>query len=176
MKQIPSSLRHHSATCGDTATFTPKAVNTSALPHKLLAARLPCFATGKPAPAITKAAAVETLKVLAQLDPVPAVSIKQPCRELMPVARARIPSARPANSSTVSPFCFRAISVAAICASVAAGSSKPSRSCNASARERFSRRIRRGKRVLSGILVTERFFRLDAGLVPPQPRADKSAL
>ena len=29
------------------------------------------------APAITNAAAVETLKVLAQLDPVPAVSIKR---------------------------------------------------------------------------------------------------
>ena len=57
--------------------MTPKAWSTSALPHRDVAAREPCFATGRPAPAITKAAAVEILKVFAALDPVPAVSIKR---------------------------------------------------------------------------------------------------
>src|SRR5438876_8614823 len=100
MKQIPISFRHRSETSGEVETFTPSAESTSALPQRLLAARLPCFATGSPAPATTKAAAVETLKVLAQLDPVPAVSMKQLWRELRRTARSRIPSASPANSST----------------------------------------------------------------------------
>src|SRR2546426_11553634 len=105
---MPISFRHFSEISGDEDTLTPRAAKTSALPHKLLAARLPCFATGKPAPAITKAAAVETLKGVAQLDPVPAVSMKQPCRDLMAGVRERIPSARPANSAPVSPFCLTA--------------------------------------------------------------------
>jgi len=56
--------------------LTPSSVKTSALPKRLLAARLPCLATGRPAPAITNDAAVDTLKVFAALEPVPAVSIK----------------------------------------------------------------------------------------------------
>ena len=57
--------------------LTPRASSTSALPEWEVAAREPCFATGKPAPAMTKAAAVETLKVFAALEPVPAVSMKR---------------------------------------------------------------------------------------------------
>ena len=72
MKQIPISLSASSETSGIAETFTPSAVNRSALPDLLLAARFPCFATGKPAPAITNAAAVEMLNVFARLDPVPA--------------------------------------------------------------------------------------------------------
>ena len=41
----------------------PSASSTSALPLRDVAERLPCFATGTPAPATTKAAAVETLNV-----------------------------------------------------------------------------------------------------------------
>src|ERR1041384_2670128 len=104
MKQMPISFRQASETSRDAETFTPKAARTSALPHLLLAARLPCFATGKPAAAMTNAAAVETLKVLAALEPVPAVSMNNLWLELMRVARARMPSAKPASSSTVSPF------------------------------------------------------------------------
>src|SRR2546430_6640385 len=101
---MPISSRHFSETSGDADTFTPKAPRTSALPHLLLAARLPCFATGKPAAAMTNAAAVETLKVFAALGPVPAVSIKHSWLEGIRVARARLPSAQPARSSTVSPL------------------------------------------------------------------------
>ena len=81
MKQMPKSFRHRSDTSGATETLTPSADRTSALPHLLLAARLPCLATGKPAPAMTNAAAVETLKHLAELEPVPAVSMNRLWRE-----------------------------------------------------------------------------------------------
>src|SRR5438093_6924959 len=107
---MPISFRHFSEISGDEDTLTPSAAKTSALPHLLLAARLPCFATGRPAPAITNAAAVETLKVLAELDPVPAVSMKHSWVHLIDVARARMASASPASSSTVSPLFLRAIS------------------------------------------------------------------
>src|SRR5256714_13783780 len=112
---MPISSRHFSETSGDADTFTPKAPRTSALPHLLLAARLPCFATGKPAPALTKAAAVETLKVFAALEPVPAVSIKHSWLEVIRVARARIAPTNPARYSTVSPFRFDANTAAAAC-------------------------------------------------------------
>jgi hypothetical protein len=62
---MPISLRHFSETSLEAVTVTPSAVKTSALPERLVAARLPCLATASPAPAMTKAAAVETLKVLA---------------------------------------------------------------------------------------------------------------
>src|SRR5678815_5959907 len=104
MKQIPISFNADSDTDGIAETFTPNAVNRSALPDLLLAARLPCLATGNPAPAMTKAAAVEMLKVFAGLEPVPAVSMKHECFELTRTARDRNPSTRPVSSSTVSPF------------------------------------------------------------------------
>src|SRR5215213_8508922 len=87
MKQTPSSFRQPSETSGGAETLTPSAASTSAEPDRLVAARLPCLATGSPAPAMTKAAAVETLKVFAVLEPVPAVSTKHSCRALMRTAR-----------------------------------------------------------------------------------------
>ena len=143
MKQIPISFKHRSETSGGVDTFTPSAASTSALPQRLLAARLPCFATGNPAPAITNAAAVETLKVFAQLEPVPAVSTKTSCSDLMCTARSRIASARPASSATVSPLSLSAINAAAICASLASSRNSAFSKCADSSRERLSRRIRR---------------------------------
>src|SRR5215510_603374 len=104
MKQIPISFKDLSETVGIAETLTPRALRTSALPDLLLAARLPCLATGRPAPAITNAAAVEMLKVLARLDPVPAVSIKHWCLQRTRTACERKPSTIPVNSSTVSPL------------------------------------------------------------------------
>ena len=89
MKQIPISFSDDSETDGIAETFTPNAVSRSALPDLLLAARLPCFATGSPAPAITNAAAVEILNVFARLDPVPAVSMKHGCFDVTRTARDR---------------------------------------------------------------------------------------
>src|SRR6266478_9408053 len=99
MKQIPISLRQAAEMVAAAEILTPSADRTSALPERLLAARFPCFATGKPAPAITNAAAVEILKVFAALDPVPAVSMKVLFEHLIRTARARSPAAIPANSS-----------------------------------------------------------------------------
>src|ERR1044072_4621145 len=82
MKQIPISFSAVSDTDGSAETLTPNALKTSALPEVLLAALFPCLATGKPAAAITKAAAVDTLNVFARLDPVPAVSMKHWCCEI----------------------------------------------------------------------------------------------
>src|ERR1044072_8012475 len=104
MKQIPISLSAFSETSGIAETLTPSAVSKSALPDLLLAARLPCFATGNPAPAITKAAAVEILNVLARLDPVPAVSIKHRCCEITRGAPAGPPFALTLKSVNVLPL------------------------------------------------------------------------
>src|SRR5215207_5101987 len=143
MKQMPSSFKQISETSGGAATLTPSAVSTSALPERLVAARLPCLATGRLAPALTKAAAGETLKVFAALEPVPAVSTKRSCRALMRTARPRIEEASPASSSTVSPFTASATRAAPICASVAVPSSSASNSAAASSRRRSSPRISR---------------------------------
>src|SRR5678815_483801 len=114
MKQMPISFRAVSECFGSAETLTPNSVRTSALPDLLLAARLPCLATGRPAAAITKAAAVETLNVLALLEPVPAVSIKQLCCDCKRTERDRSADASPANSATVSPFEARATNTADI--------------------------------------------------------------
>ena len=82
---------------------TPSASRTSALPQRDDAARLPCLATGHPAPAATRAAAVEMLNVPAPSPPVPHVSTASTESETT-VACARIDSTMPAISSTVSPF------------------------------------------------------------------------
>src|SRR4030095_9850600 len=105
----------------EAVVLTPSASSTSALPAREVTAREPCLATGRPAPAMTKAAAVETLKVFAGLDPVPAVSMKRAWRDDNGTARARIAAAMPASSSTDSPFTAIAASAGAIFASVAAG-------------------------------------------------------
>src|SRR5215207_2840886 len=143
MKQMPSSFKQISETKGAAETLTPSAASTSALPERLVAARLPCLATGSPAPAMTKAAAVETLKVFAALEPVPAVSTKRSCRALIRTARPRIEEASPANSSTVSPFTANATRAAPICASVAVPSSRASSSDAASSRRKSSPRMSR---------------------------------
>jgi len=54
--------------------FYAEASSTSALPDWLETERFPCFATGTPAPATTKAVVVEMLKVCAISPPVPQVS------------------------------------------------------------------------------------------------------
>ena len=85
----------------------PSASSTSALPHLDVADRLPCLATATPAPATTKVAVVEMLKV-ERPPPVPQVSMKGPSGGATRSARPRIVAARPASSSAVSPFARRA--------------------------------------------------------------------
>src|SRR5579862_77384 len=115
----------------------PRASTTSAEPHLELMLRLPCLATRTPAPAVTSAVAVEMLKVPLASPPVPLVSTRDssarasrpvPLTAIAPVeltrsigngaAASRIASAKPTISSTVSPFIRKAMSRAAICASL----------------------------------------------------------
>ena len=83
------------------------------LPARLEAARLPCFATGTPAPATTKAAAVEMLKVSAPSPPVPQVSTARGSGQGSWRARARAARAAATISPTVSPLVRSATSSAA---------------------------------------------------------------
>src|SRR4030095_10687973 len=127
----------------EAVVLTPSASSTSALPAREVTAREPCLATGRPAPAMTKAAAVETLKVFAGLDPVPAVSMKRAWRDDNGTARARIAAAMPASSRADSPFTDTAASAAAICASVASGWRSACKNSPASFRVRCSPCIKR---------------------------------
>ena len=95
--------------------LTPSASITSAEPHLELMLRLPCLATRTPAPAITRAVAVEMLKVPLVSPPVPQVSTSasrpvplrssaSPSSSVNGVASSRMAWAKPTISSTVSPF------------------------------------------------------------------------
>ncbi len=74
MKTIPARSSASAISSGVSSMATPRASSTSALPQRDVTERLPCLATGTPAPATTKAAAVEMLKVVTEPPPVPAVS------------------------------------------------------------------------------------------------------
>src|SRR4028118_2325433 len=63
---------------------------------------------------MTNAAAVETLKVFARLEPVPETSMNFCLRVSKFAARSRITVAIPANSSAVSPFAASATRAAAL--------------------------------------------------------------
>ncbi len=114
---------------------TPSASNTSALPVWLDIDRLPCLATRAPAPAITNAATVETLKVLRPSPPVPHVSIKGSPASTK-IMRSRMARANPASSAEVSPFIRRAMRKAAMSDSLAAPSSNTLMALCASSAER----------------------------------------
>ena len=103
-----------------------------------------------PAPATTKAVAVETLKVPVASPPVPQVSTSisrsVPDSDVCTRARvltgdtfSRITRANPINSSTVSPFIRSATRNAAIWASVAWPDMMASMTANASSRVRSIR-------------------------------------
>ena len=122
----------------------PRASRTSAAPQRELMERLPCLATRTPAPATTKAAAVEMLKVLRVSPPVPQVSISgslaanlRPCGKIGAAWR-RITLAKPTSSSTVSPFMRRAARKPAIWASFDWPVRMRSMADSASRRERSS--------------------------------------
>ena len=74
MNPIPISSIALSTNSASMFRFRPNCSRTSALPHLLVNERLPCFATGTPAAAITKAAVVLTLNVFVLSPPVPQVS------------------------------------------------------------------------------------------------------
>ena len=87
---------------GGHSILTPSAASTSAEPEREEIERLPCLATGTPAPATTKAAQVEILCVPLASPPVPQVSMA-PSGARTLTARARMARAAPVISSTLSP-------------------------------------------------------------------------
>ena len=156
---MPTSSRHCAIKAGESSMLTPNASITSAAPHLVVMPcaptfgvelRLPCLATRTPAPATTNAVTVEMLNVPAASPPVPQVSTRasrpvplasstELLRTLIGVAAARIASAKPTISSTVSPFMCSPTSSAAICASVHLPESTSSITLRASSRESDSR-------------------------------------
>ena len=116
---IPSFLRHSFTFSFGRSTLTPRVSTTSALPQRLERALLPCLATVKPAPATTKAVAVEILKVLLLSPPVPQVSTRTSSFRSKESTLFSISLAQPVISSTVSPFILSAVKKEAIWAGVA---------------------------------------------------------
>src|SRR5215207_3658599 len=116
MKPKPTCAMQRATAGAPRSMRAPSASSTSAEPLSPVALRLPCLATAQPAPAAISAAVVDTLKVV-RPPPVPAVSSRSSRSHRTGVASARIVEARPASSSTVSPFVRSAIRNAAICVS-----------------------------------------------------------
>ncbi len=119
---MPTSAMQRSTVSFAASTLTPSAPRTSAEPERDETARLPCFATVTPAPATTNAAVVEMLKVFRPSPPVPQVSTNTAFSTWTRSTRARITSAAPVISSTVSPFSRSAARNAPTCAGVASPS------------------------------------------------------
>ncbi len=117
----PMSRRADAADAESWSMRMPSASSTSADPAREVIARLPCFATGTPAAATTRAAAVEMLKVPLPSPPVPTTSMV-PGGASTGTTRSRMAVAKPASSSTVSPRMRRPISRAASWAAVASPS------------------------------------------------------
>ena len=162
---MPTSSTQRATFWGERSRATPSVSTTSAEPQSEETERLPCLATLSPAPATTKAVAVETLKVPAASPPVPQVSISM--SRSVPVSAAtssgrvrmrtafwRITCAKPISSSTVSPFMRSAVRNAAIWAFVAAPDMIASIAAAASMRVRSRRSISvRSASVMIGLVI-----------------------
>ena len=103
---------------GRSSILTPSAPSTSAAPERDDSARLPCLATGTPAPATMKAAQVETLNEPDASPPVPTTSMASGGAATFCIL-ARMVLTAPVISSTVSPRTRNAISRPPICEGVA---------------------------------------------------------
>ena len=116
MKPMPIFLIHSDTFSGGKVMSTPNAVSTSADPDLEVIERLPCLATGTPAPATTKEAAVDILKVPLASPPVPHMSMASSTDSIL-VILSRIAWAKPAISADFSPFARSAMRKPAIWAS-----------------------------------------------------------
>jgi len=74
MKPMPASAMQRPTCSGVMSMLMPSAASTSAAPEREDSARLPCLATGTPAPATMKEAQVETLTEPEPSPPVPTTS------------------------------------------------------------------------------------------------------
>src|SRR5919201_2549929 len=116
---------------GRRSIFTPSAPSTSAAPEREDSARLPCLATGTPAPATMNAAQVETLTEPEPSPPVPTTSTASG-GALTRSILLRIAATAPVISSTVSPRTRSAINRPPICDGVASPDIIRSNACAAS--------------------------------------------
>ena len=118
MKPMPASLMQRLTPSGVNSMLTPSAPSTSAAPERDDSARLPCLATGTPAPATMKAAQVEMLNEPEASPPVPTTSMAS-AGALTRSIFSRIAVTAPVISSTVSPRTRSAMSSPPICEGVA---------------------------------------------------------
>src|SRR5688572_25602147 len=134
MKPMPASCTQRPTWSGERSILTPSAANTSAAPEREDSARLPCLATGTPAPATMKEAQVETLTEPEPSPPVPTTSTASAgavTRSILP----RIADTAPVISSTVSPRTRSAINSPPICEGVASPDIMASKAEAASSRD-----------------------------------------
>src|SRR6516164_3817601 len=113
MNPMPASRMQSPICSGESSIFTPKAESTSAAPDRDDKARLPCLATGTPAPATISAAQVEMLNEPEASPPVPTTSIA-------------FGGARTRNAINSPPICDGVASPAIICSKPTAASSRVS--------------------------------------------------
>ena len=118
MKAMPASPRQRSTPSRSRSIRTSSASSRSAEPQIDEAARLPCLATGTPAPATTIAATVEMLNVPLRSPPVPHVSTTG-IGASTGFANSSIVAASPSISSTVSPLVRKPIRRPPTCPGVA---------------------------------------------------------
>src|ERR1700690_3731623 len=137
MKPMPACLMQALIASGPISILTPSAMSTSAAPERDDSARLPCFATGTPAPATMKAAQVEMLNEPEASPPVPTTSTASG-GDFTPSILARMVVTAPVISSTVSPRTRKPISSAPICEGVASPDIMLSKAEDASARVRLA--------------------------------------
>src|SRR5579871_1399210 len=134
MKPMPASATQRLTCCGVTSILTPSADKTSAAPDRDDSARLPCLATGTPAPATIKAAQVDTFTEPDPSPPVPTTSIASAGALTFSIL-ARIAETAPVISSTVSPRTRSAINSPPNCDGVASPDIIRSKADAASSRE-----------------------------------------
>ena len=115
---MPASSIQSFAVAGLMPRLTPNFANVSAVPVRLLAARLPCLATLMPAPAQTRAVAVEIDNVCRPVPPVPTISITSKLRSTG-IIFCRITSVPTRNSCAVRPIISRPSKRALICSDCA---------------------------------------------------------
>src|SRR5271154_1830151 len=133
MKPMPASLMQRPICSGLRSILTPSAASTSAAPERDDKARLPCLATGTPAPATISAAQVEMLNEPEASPPVPTTSMASGGAWTRSIL-ARMAVTAPVISSTVSPRTRKPINSAPICDGVASPAIICSKAAAASSR------------------------------------------
>src|ERR1700736_3490623 len=132
MNPMPASWTQRPTCSGLMSILTPSEASTSAAPERDDNARLPCLATGTPAPATMKEAQVDTLTDPEPSPPVPTTSTASG-GALTRSILARTADTAPVISSTVSPRTRSAISNPPICEGVASPDIMLSKAAAASA-------------------------------------------